>query len=74
MHFGSPAAGVGEKVPGTMLEPLIIRQEQGGPVAQAVLVKDPVQPGLLPGGEAELGKIWPRVHDDPVADNAPGFE
>ena len=50
---------------GALLEPLVIRQEKGGPVAQAVLVKDPMQPDLLTRGQAKLVKAWSCIHGLP---------
>src|SRR6266508_3183530 len=43
-----------EEVARAVLETLVVGQEHGGAVLQAVLVQDPVQPRLLAGAEAEL--------------------
>jgi hypothetical protein len=43
-----------------MLQPVIVGQEAGRAVPQAVLVEDPVQPGLLSRAGADLIKYRAR--------------
>jgi hypothetical protein len=45
-----------DEVPGTVLESVVVGQEDRGAVAYSVLMQDAVQPGLLPHAEAELIK------------------
>ena len=47
---------VGEEVPRPVLEALVVRQEQRRAVAEAVLVQDAVQPGLLARAQSTLFK------------------
>ena len=45
-----------EEVTGSVLETLVVGQEQGGPVAQAVLIQDAVQPGPFARAQPTLGQ------------------
>jgi len=45
---GVAGLGIPGEVFGTVLEPVVVGQEDRGAVADSVLVQDAVQPGLLP--------------------------
>jgi hypothetical protein len=42
------------EIPGAVLEPVVIGQEDRGAVPPSVLVQDPVQTGLLSRAEAQF--------------------
>jgi len=49
---GVTSPWMAEEVSRAMLEPVVVGQKDRGSVPQSVLVKNPVQPGLLPGAQA----------------------
>src|SRR6185437_15063626 len=59
---GVGGLGMAGEIPGTVLEPVVVRQEDRGAVPHPVLVQDPVQPGLLPGAEAQFLQCWSGIH------------
>ena len=62
---------VGEEVAWSVLQSLVVGEEQGGTVAQPVPVQDPVQPSLLPDTESELIEWLAVVHVDSSTSDGP---